>query len=157
MNYKACTYRESLPEPLKEQIANAILENFLREDVADSLMGVATEQTEPFINRDNQDLFSEISGMVGYKIAQLIEKGASSSPSQTDKVPTPEELLNRLLSEGWQQIGLPFKGLNIVENPDYPGRQMVFPVSASAPDYEESARSVIAKVAYLRKSNNQGG
>lgn len=143
MNYNSCNYTESLPEPLKEQIANAILENFLKGDVADSLMGVATEQTEPFINKDNQDLFSEISGMVGYKIAQLIERGSS----QSDKVPTPEELLGLLLSEGWQRVG----GLNILEHPSYPGRQMVFPVNASAPDYEESARSVIAKVAYLRK------
>lgn len=153
MSYNSCKYTESLPEPLKEQIANAILENFLKEDVADSLMGVATEQTEPFINKDNQDLFSEISGMVGYKIAQLIERGSS----QSDKVPTPEELLGLLLSDGWQQIGLPLKGLNILEHPGYPGRQMVFPVNASAPDYEESARSVMEKVAYLRNSGNQGG
>lgn len=150
-------YPESFPEPLKELIAKAIVENFLKRDVADTLMRVAYEETKPYINPDNSDLFCEISGMVGYKIAQLIERGASLSLDQTDKVPTPEELLNLLLSEGWHEGPNSPAGLHIMENPDYPGRQMVFPTDEAAPDYEESARSVIAKVAYLHKSNNPGG
>lgn len=61
-----------LPFTLKEELVATIIASFLKDgDVADSMMGLATELTEPFINPDNQDLFSEVSGMVGYALAQF--------------------------------------------------------------------------------------
>lgn len=148
------TYQESLPEPLKEQIADAIVDNFLKGDVVDALMGLAYDETKPFINSDNQDLFCEVSGMVGYKIAKLIHAGASLPPAdvlanpQSTAVPSPAELFNLLASKGWRQIGVS-TGVFIMENTDFSGRQMVFPTSMSAPDYVESAQSVLQKLSLL--------
>lgn len=142
-------YQESLPESLKEQIADAIVDNFLKGDVADSLMGLAYDETKPFINPDNQDLFSEVSGMVGYKIAELIKAGASAWAGNLPDVPSPKILQELLESQGWRQASSYGSILYIFDHPSYPGRQMVFPVDATAPDYIESAQSVLQKLSLL--------
>lgn len=120
-------YQESLPEQLKEQIADAIVENFMKGDVADALMGLAYDETKPYINPDNQDLFSEVLGMVGYKIAKLIQSGASTRAGDLSDVPTPEALRNLLISKGWRQSNSNGSILYIFDHPNHPGRQMVFP------------------------------
>lgn len=67
-----------LPFTLKEELVATIIASFLKdEDVADSMMGLATELTEPFINPENQDLFSEVSGMVAYALAQFFTGAAA--------------------------------------------------------------------------------
>jgi len=65
----------NLPHTLKEELVATIVANFLKDaDVADSMMGLAIELTEPFINPENQDLFSEVSGMVGYALADFFTR-----------------------------------------------------------------------------------
>jgi len=64
-----------LPDTLKEELVATIIASFLKDkDVADSMMGLAIELTEPFINPENQDLFSEVSGMVGYALADFFTR-----------------------------------------------------------------------------------
>ena len=78
-------HTETLPETLKEQIAETIVASFLKDaDIADSLMGLAIELTEPLINPENHDLFSEVSGMVGYRLAEFF----TSPPEDTTPVPS---------------------------------------------------------------------
>ncbi len=65
-----------IPEKLKLEIAQEIVEEFLStEDVADALMGLAIDLTKEVINPNSQDLFSEVSGMVGYKLGGIMLKG----------------------------------------------------------------------------------
>lgn len=144
---------ETLPEFLKVQIADAIVENFLKGDVADALMGLAYDETKPYVNPDNQDLISEVSGMVGYKIAELIKAGASAWAGSIPDVPSPQKLQELLESQGWRQASSYGSILYIFGHPDYPGRQMVFPVDATAPDYVESAQSVLQKLSQLQSFN----
>jgi hypothetical protein len=67
-------HTETLPETLKEQLAEVIVASFLKDaDIADSMMRLAIELTEPLINPENHDLFSEVSGMVGYRLAEFFK------------------------------------------------------------------------------------
>lgn len=69
-----------IPEKLKSEIAREIIESFLStEDVADALMGLAIDLTKEIINPNSQDLFSEVSGMVGYKLGGIMLKGFAQS------------------------------------------------------------------------------
>ena len=82
---KHITQMGDLPGTLKQQIAESIVASFLKdEDVADSMMGLATELTEPFINPENQDLFSEVSGMVACALAQFFTEAATGDGTLPD-------------------------------------------------------------------------
>ncbi len=79
-------HTETLPETLKEQLAEVIVTSFLKDaDIADSMMGLAIELTEPLINPENHDLFSEVSGRVGYLLAEFF-----TSPLE-NTTPVPSE------------------------------------------------------------------
>jgi len=99
----------TLSEELKQKISQEIIKNFLEnEDVADYLMGVAIELTEPVISQDSKDLFSEVSGMVGYTLAELVRKGAAQTPSPSEDLPTRVgRELGTLISEGVSQTPRP--------------------------------------------------
>lgn len=77
-----------LTDDLKQRIAQQIVDNFIKEDdVADALMGLATELTEGIITTKSGDLFSEISGLVGYKLAELVQRGYSNNQiKETDLI-----------------------------------------------------------------------
>jgi uncharacterized membrane-anchored protein YjiN (DUF445 family) len=95
---------ETLPDNLKQELANCIIKNFLaNEDIADRMMNLAIDLTEPLINPENHDLFSEVSGMVGYRLAEFFTKAqAQETVPDGFNVGLAEEVLNgdleRLLS-----------------------------------------------------------
>lgn len=75
----------NLPFTLKKELVSTIIASFLKdEDVADSMMGLAIELTEPFINPKNEDLFSEVSGMVAYALAQVLTGAAREDETLPD-------------------------------------------------------------------------
>jgi hypothetical protein len=75
----------NLPFTLKKELVSTIIASFLKdEDVADSMMGLAIELTEPFINPENEDLFSEVSGMVAYALAQVFTGAAREDETLPD-------------------------------------------------------------------------
>lgn len=75
----------NLPFTLKKELVSTIIASFLKdEDVADSMMGLAIELTEPFINPKNEDLFSEVSGMVAYALAQVFTGAAREDETLPD-------------------------------------------------------------------------
>lgn len=70
----------TISDKLKQKIVKEIVEDFLStEDVADALMALATELTETIITTKSSDLFSEISGMVAYKLGGIMLMGFSQS------------------------------------------------------------------------------
>lgn len=92
-----------LPEDLKQKIAQQIVDNFVKDDdVADALMGLAAELTEVVINSKSGDLFSEISGMVGWKLAELVQRGYNPVNKQEQWLPDKfnADVARRVVQEG---------------------------------------------------------
>jgi len=66
----------TISDRLKQKIVQDIVEDFLStEDVADALMGLAIDLTKEVINPKSEDLFSEVSGMVGYQLGGIMLMG----------------------------------------------------------------------------------
>lgn len=64
--------------------------------------------------------------------------------------PPPTELRNYLQAQGWSLLDEALAdGLYIVENANFPRRQLAFPMDAAAVDYEESVDTIIAKLAEM--------
>jgi hypothetical protein len=82
----------TISDKLKQKIVKLIVEDFLStEDVADALMGLATDLTEEVVNPNSQDLFSEVSGMVAYKLGGIMLTGFAqdrkSAVVETSNIP----------------------------------------------------------------------
>lgn len=51
----------------------------------------------------------------------------------------PEEYKKMLLDWGWSVVEAGLSdGMYVLENPEFPGRQIVFPMDRDAPDYAEA-------------------
>ena len=76
------TVTYNLPETLKEQLANAIVSNFLVEgDIVDSLRELAVSLTRPYVNPANCSLLTEVSERVNNKLAEFFTEVDSELPS----------------------------------------------------------------------------
>ena len=65
-------------------------------------------------------------------------------------LPTPTDLRDFLKSQGWSLLEEAIADrLYVLDNPSFLGRQLVFPMDVSAPDYTDSVQSVIEKFSEL--------
>ncbi len=66
------------------------------------------------------------------------------------KVIPPTDLKDYLRSNGWNPLAEAYADrLYVLENPQYPRRQLVFPMDTQAIDYVEASEAVIAKLASI--------
>lgn len=76
--------------------------------------------------------------------------GSNRMQSPPAPPPPPTELRDYLQAQGWSLLDEALAdGLYIVENANFPRRQLAFPMDAAAADYEESVDTVIAKLAEM--------
>jgi len=67
-----------------------------------------------------------------------------------DKVIAPTDLRDFLKSDGWTVLERALADrLYVMENKQFPGRQLIFPMFLTAPDYVESVDSVVSKLSQL--------
>jgi hypothetical protein len=70
--------------------------------------------------------------------------------SAISSLPAPTDLRDFLKSQGWSLLEEAIAArLYVLENKDFPRRQLVFPMDVSAPDYVDSAQSVLEKISEL--------
>lgn len=73
--------------------------------------------------------------------------------SAISSLPAPTDLRDFLKSQGWSLLEEAIAArLYVLENKDFPRRQLVFPMDVSAPDYVDSAQSVLEKISELSGS-----
>ena len=94
---------------------------------------------------DDQNFEAFVDGL--YELLCL-GQGLSFVPRKLSKS---ADFANHLKSLGWSALeaGLA-DGLYVFEHPDFPRRQLVFPVNETTPDYLDSLNTAISKLAELR-------
>ena len=99
---------------------------------------------------DDQNFEAFVDGL--YELLCL-GQGLSFVPTEhADIISKSADFANHLKSQGWSSLeaGL-VDGLYVFEHPDFPRRQLVFPVNETAPDYLESLNKASSKLAELNQ------